>query len=104
MRLNLGNFLIKKPLRWAFSQAFGSKTKTWFDGNVGPAIDLALSTGIFSYEIAIAKFLDNEFVDNLLKQVTTNVGIPKNYEGVAKDFLKSEIEKILKEKFSKDSN
>lgn len=101
MGLNLGNFFIKKPLRWAFSQAFGSKTKNWFDSNVGPAIDVAISTGFFTYDIAITKFLEGDFVDNLLKQAVSTVNIPKNYEGVAKDYIKSEIEKIIKEKLPK---
>ena len=44
MGLNLGNFFIKKPLRWAFSQAFGSKAKVWFDSNVGGVIDIVNSS------------------------------------------------------------
>ena len=98
MRLDLGNFFIKKPLRWAFSQAFGKKTTVWFDKNVSPAIDLAISTGFFSYEIAALKFLDSDFIDNLLKDAVSNVEIPKKYESIAKDYIKEEIQKILKEK------
>lgn len=100
MKIDLGNFFIKKPLRWAFSQAFGSKTKSWFDDNIAPAIDLAVSTGFFSYEIAVMKFLNDDFLDNMLKQAVPNLQIPKNYEGVARDFVKSEIEKFLKEKLA----
>ena len=48
MGLNLGNFFIKKPLRWAFSQAFGSKSKVWFDSNVAGVIDIAVSTVTWS--------------------------------------------------------
>ena len=101
MGLNLGNFFIKKPLRWAFSQVFGSKAKSWFDSNVSGVIDIAVATGIFNYETAVEKFLDGNFVDGLLKQASTSVGIPKKYEGVAKDFIKSEIEKQIKAKFNK---
>jgi hypothetical protein len=101
MGLNLGNFFIKKPLRWAFSQAFGSKAKVWFDSNVGGVIDIAMATGIFNYETAIEKFLDGNFIDGLLKQATASLGIPKKYEGVAKDYIKSEIEKQIKAQFNK---
>jgi hypothetical protein len=101
MGLNLGNFFIKKPLRWAFSQAFGSKSKVWFDSNVAGVIDIAMSTGIFSYEAAVEKFLEGNFVDGLLKQATTNLGIPKKFEGVARDYIKSEIEKQIKAQFNK---
>ena len=101
MGFNLGNFFIKKPLRWAFSQAFGSKAKVWFDSNVAGVIDIAMSTGIFNYDSAVEKFLEGNFVDGLLKQASTNLGIPKKFEGVAKDYIKSEIEKQIKAQFNK---
>lgn len=101
MGINLGNFFIKKPLRWAFSQAFGSKAKVWFDSNVSGVIDIAMASGIFNYETAVSKFLDGNFVDGLLKQASSNLGIPKKYEGVARDFIKSEIEKQIKAQFNK---
>ena len=101
MGFNLGNFFIKKPLRWAFSQAFGSKAKVWFDSNVAGVIDIAMSTGIFNYDSAVEKFLEGNFVYGLLKQASTSLGIPKKYEGVAKDYIKSEIEKQIKAQFNK---
>ena len=78
MGLNLGNFFIKKPLRWAFSQVFGSKAKFWFDSNVSGVIDIAMATGIFNYETAVEKFLDGNFVDGLLKQDSTSVFIEES--------------------------
>ena len=46
-------------------------------------------------------YLEGNFVDGLLKQASTNLGIPKKYEGVAKDYIKSEIEKQIKAQFNK---
>jgi len=97
--LNLGNFLIKKPLRWAFSQAFGSKMKVWFDDNVSVIIDAALMSGMFDPTSAILKFTDNEFIEKLLGQVVGDLNIPKQYQGLAKDYVKDKIKEQIKNSF-----
>ena len=96
--INLGNLLIKKPLRWAFSQAFGSKMKVWFDDNVSGVIDAALVSGIFTPETAILKFVDGKFVDGLFKQAVSNLGIPKQYQSFAKEYIEQEIKKQIENK------
>ena len=75
--LNLGNFLIKKPLRWAFSQAFGSKMKVWFDDNVSIVIDAALMSGLLDPTAAILKYTDNEFIDKILGQAIGDLNTQK---------------------------
>lgn len=96
--INLGNFFIKKPLRWAFSQAFGSKMKVWFDDNVSGVIDAALASGIFTPETAVLKFIEGNFVDGLFKQAVSSLGIPKQYQGFAKEYIEQEIKKQIENK------
>jgi hypothetical protein len=98
MGFSLGDALVKKPLRWMFSQLFGSKTKKYFDENIAPVIDAATMSGTLSANGAIDLFLGSDFIDKILKQSTSAIGIDKKYEGVARDFLKKEIEKQLKNK------
>jgi hypothetical protein len=98
--LNLGNFLIKKPLRWAFSQAFGSKMKDWFDNNLSVVLDAALLSGVFDPTSAIIKFVDNkDFINKALNEVIGELNIPKQYESVAKDYLKDKIKDQIKKTF-----
>ena len=103
-RINLGDALLKKPLRWMFSQLFGSKTKKYFDENMG-SVDFynhveyaATVSGTLSANGAINLFLGSDFIDKILKQATSAIGIDKKYEGIARDFLMKEIEKQLKSK------
>ena len=103
-RINLGNFFIKKPLRWAFSQAFGSKMKTWFDDNASPAIDIAISSGFFNPATAVLKFVDGDFANNLVVKVIEELQIPKQYESIAKDYIKDEIKKQIDKGFSSNEN
>ena len=97
-RINLGDALVKKPLRWMFSQLFGSKTKNYFDENIAPVIDAATISGTLTTEGALDLFLNSDFIDRILKQATSSIGIDKKYEAVARDFIKKEIEKQLKDK------
>jgi hypothetical protein len=97
-RINLGDALVKKPLRWMFSQLFGSKTKKYFDENIAPVIDAATVSGTLTANGAINLFLGSDFIDKILKQATSAIGIDKKYEGIARDFLMKEIEKQLKSK------
>jgi hypothetical protein len=104
MGLNLGNFLIKKPLRWAFSQAFGSKIKPWFDENVAIAIDVAIGSGFYNPATAILKFVDGDFTNNLVAKVIQDLSIPKKYESIAKEYIKDEIKKKIEKGFSTAEN
>lgn len=99
MGLNLGNFLIKKPLRWAFSQAFGSKMKVWFDDNVAIVIDAALSSGIFDPATAIIEFVDGNFADNIISKATEELNIPRQYQGFAREYIKNRIKEKVEETF-----
>jgi hypothetical protein len=103
-RLNLGNFLIKKPLRWAFSQAFGSKMKNWFDDNASPVIDIAISSGVFDPASAVLKFVDGDFANNLVVKVIDELQIPKQYHSIAKDYVKDEIKKQIEKGFVTEEN
>ena len=102
--LNLGNFLIKKPLRWAFSQAFGSKMKVWFDENVSIVIDAALLSGVFDPTTAILKFTDGEFIDKILGQAIGDLNIPKKYQGFAKDYVKDKIKEQIENSFKEPTD
>lgn len=102
--LNLGNFFIKKPLRWAFSQAFGSKMKVWFDENVSVVIDAALLSGYFDPTTAILKFTDGDYVDKLLHQVVGDLNIPKQYQGFAKDYVKDKIKEQIENSFKANTD
>jgi hypothetical protein len=104
MGINIGNFIIKKPLRWAFSQAFGSKMKVWFDENVSVAIDVAIGSGFYNPASAILKFVDGDFANNLVTKVIEELNIPKQYQGVAKDYIKDEIKKQIDKGFSTSGN
>jgi hypothetical protein len=97
-RINLGDALVKKPIRWMFSQLFGSKTKKYFDENIAPIIDAATVSGTLTTDAAFDLFLGSDFIDKILKQATTTIGIDKKYEGIARDFIKKEIENQLKKK------
>ena len=97
--LNLGNFFIKKPLRWAFSQAFGSKMKDWFDNNVSMVIDAAILSGVFDPTSAVLKFVDGSFLENTMADVIKELNIPKQYQGLAKDYLKDKIKEQIEKGF-----
>jgi hypothetical protein len=97
--LNLGNFLFKKPLRWAFSQAFGSKMKDWFDNNIAVAIDLAIASGVFNPASAAIKFIEGDYIDSIFKQAVSELNIPKNYQGLAKDYIKDKVKEQIKKGF-----
>lgn len=99
-RIDLGKFLFKKPLRWAFSQTFGSKTKTWFDQNIDPLIDIALMNNLLSFEMAKEQIIDSNFVDSVMEKMLNEVDIPKQYHGFAKDFIKDELRKQLDTRFN----
>ena len=101
--LNLGNFLIKKPLRWAFSQAFGSKMKVWFDDNISVVIDAALLSGLLDPATAILKFTDKEFIDKILGQAIGDLEIPKKYQGLAKDYVKDKIKEQIENSFKEST-
>lgn len=81
-----------------FSQLFGSKTKKYFDENIAPIIDAATISGTLTTDAAFDLFLGSDFIDKILKQATTTIGIDKKYEGIARDFIKKEIENQLKNK------
>jgi hypothetical protein len=100
MGLNLGNFFIKKPLRWAFSQAFGSKMKDWFDNNLAVVLDAALLSGVFDPTSAIVKFVDNtDFINKTMNDVIKELKIPKQYQPIATDYIKDRIKDQIKKTF-----
>jgi hypothetical protein len=91
MRLNLGNFFVKKPLRWMFSQLFGSKIKNWFDSNVSLIIDASLASGILNLDGAVSQFLESDFVDKMLKEFVSQFRLPKSYEVFAEEYIREQI-------------
>ena len=78
--------------------AFWIENQKYFDENIAPVIDAATVSGTLSANGAINLFLGSDFIDKILKQATSAIGIDKKYEGIARDFLMKEIEKQLKSK------
>lgn len=101
MKINLGNFLVKKPLRWMFSQLFGSKIKFWFDDNVSPVIDASLSSGLLDLNNALVQFVEGDFVDKMLSDFINKFKVPKSYEIFAKEYIRQEIKNQIEKSFNK---
>ena len=91
MRIKLPNSFWLKPLRWAFVQSFGSKSKAEFDQKVEPYIEqvLAKSNGNLNTDTIAGILQQNGVVTELINQVMSDLKIQSSFGPVIGFFVQS---------------